>query len=70
MARKYTFHRENCDCFIRKVVIDAIGRTVILGGQHAFEWTITIKEECKIIKYTFPNGKKAREEFKKYQRKH
>lgn len=69
MAKKHIFHRENCDCFVREVIIDILGRTVTLGGQHAFEWFITIYTEDRIIRFEYPNGKTARQEFKKYKRK-
>lgn len=69
MARKHTYHRENCDCFIREVIVDAYGRTIVLGGQHAFEWSITIHTRERIIKTVYPNGREARKEFYKYKRK-
>ena len=69
MARKYTYHQENCDCFIRKIIVDIYERTVVLSGQHAFEWSITIYTEGRIIKTVYPNGREARKEFCKYKRK-
>lgn len=69
MARKYTYHRENCDCFMREITIDTWGRQIVLSGQHAFEWSITIYTKWRIIKTVYPNGKTARQEFKKYKRK-
>lgn len=42
MSRKYTYHRENCDCFIREIIVDVYGRRIVLGGQHAFEYSITV----------------------------
>lgn len=70
MARKHTYHRENCDCFIREVIVDAYGRRVILSGQHAFEYSITIISITGRIAVTnFKNGKEARKEFYKYKRK-
>lgn len=42
MARKHTYHRENCDCLIRETVVDIWGRTIYLAGRHAFEWSITV----------------------------
>ena len=69
MARKHTYHRENCGCFIREIIIDAYGRKIILGGQHAFEWFITVCTREKIVKTTYPNSKEARKEFYKYKRK-
>ena len=69
MARKHTYHRENCDCFIREVIVDVYGRTIVLGGQHAFEWSITICTRERIVKTVYPNGREARKEFYKYKRK-
>ena len=69
MGRKHTYHRENCDCFIRAVIVDVYGRKIILGGQHAFEWSITIYTSERIVRTTYPNGKEARKEFYKYKRK-
>lgn len=70
MARKHTYHQENCDCFIREVIVDAYGRTIVLGGQHAFEYSITvISITGRIVVTDFKNGKEARKEFYKYKRK-
>lgn len=69
MARKHTYHRENCDCLIREVIVDVYGRRVILSGQHTFEWSITICTRETMVTITYPNGKEARKEFYKYKRK-
>ena len=70
MARKYTYHRENCDYLIREVIVDAYGRTIVLGGQHAFEYSITvISITGRIVTTNFKNGREARKEFYKYKRK-
>ena len=70
MARKHTYHRENCDRFTREVIVDVYGRRVILGGQHAFEYSITvISITGRIVVTNFKNGKEARKEFYKYKRK-
>lgn len=45
------------------------GRKIILGGQHAFEWSITVYTSERIVRTTYPNGKEARKEFYKYKRK-
>lgn len=66
---KKIYHRENCDCYVREIIIDAWGREIILSGQHAFEWFITIKTRERIVKYVYPNGKEARKEFYKYKKK-
>lgn len=68
-TKNRTFHRENCDTFIRKSVIDIYGRHIILGGQHAFEWSITICTKESITTFKYPNGTIARKEFQKYTKK-
>lgn len=69
MARKHTYHRENCDCLIREVIVDVYGRRVILSGRHAFEWSITVCTSERIVRITYPNGREARKESYKYKRK-
>ena len=69
MSRKHTYHQENCDRFIRETIIDTWGRTIVLSGQHAFEWTITICTKTTMVTTKYPNGNKARKEFYKYKRK-
>ena len=69
MARNHTYHRENCDCFIREIIVDIYGREIVLSGQHAFESSITICTKERIVKTVYPNGKEARKEFYKYKRK-
>lgn len=69
MARKYTYHKENCDCFIREIITDVLSRVIILSGRHAFEWSITIYTKERIVRTKYPNGRIARQEFKKYKRK-
>ena len=47
-----------------------LGRTIVLGGQHAFEYSITvISITGRIVVTDFKNGKEARKEFYKYKRK-
>lgn len=50
-------------------IVDVYGRRIILGGQHAFEWPITICTRERIVKTVYPNGREARKEFCKYKRK-
>lgn len=69
MARKYTYHRENCDSRVRVTIKDKWGRTISLLGTHAFEWKIVIKSNDNITITSYPNGVKARAEFKKLTRK-
>lgn len=70
MARKHTYHRENCDCFIREIIVDVYGRRIILDGQHAFEWSITIYTRERIVRTTYSSGREAKKkEFYKYKKK-
>lgn len=63
MARKHTYHRENCDCFIREIIVDVYGRRIILDGQHAFEWSIVIESCGRITIQSYHSGKEARQTF-------
>lgn len=68
--KRITTDRENCDCSIREVIVDVYGRKIILSGQHAFEYSITvISITGRIVITDFKNGKEARKEFYKYKRK-
>lgn len=69
MERRRIYHQENCDRFVRETIIDTWGRTIVLSGQHAFEWTITICTRTTMVTTKYPNGNKARKEFYKYKRK-
>lgn len=61
---------ENCDTLIREIIVDVYGRTIVLGGQHAFEYSITvISITGRIVITNFKNSKEARKEFYKYKRK-
>lgn len=68
MKKKY--HKSNCDNTLRATVIDPLGRKVVLVGTHAFEWSIIIEKEGKIVITTFNNRINAVNEFnKKYKNK-
>lgn len=70
MARKYTFHRDNCDCIIREIYVDIYGRTIIYSGKHAFEYYISVVSITNVITTTkYKNGSEARKAFYKYKRK-
>lgn len=69
MSRKHIYHQENCDRFVRETIIDTWGRTIVLSGQHAFEWTITICTKTTMVTTKYPNGNRARKEFYKYKKK-
>lgn len=69
MAKKHTFHRENCNTCIRMAIIDILGRTIVLSGTHAFEWQISIVSGNSITIIKFANRVKATQEFNKYRRK-
>jgi hypothetical protein len=60
---KKKYHKSNCDNTVRAIVTDALGRKVILVGKHAFEWSIILEKDNKIIITTFSNREKAVNEF-------
>lgn len=67
---KRKYHKSNCDATVRAIVEDALGRKVILVGKHAFEWSIILEKEGKLVITTFPNREKAVDTFNnKYRRK-
>lgn len=67
--RKKQYHRENCDNRMRDMFMDALGRTIVLSGQFAFEWSITIYSHGRIVRMTFKNGTEARKHFREYKKK-
>ena len=67
MAKKY--NRNNCSSELRATVTDQLGRTISLFGTHAFEWSIVIESNNRIVMQTFERGNIARKEFTKYKRK-
>ena len=69
MARKHTFHRENCNTCIRISIVDILGRTIVLSGTHAFEWQVTIIDRNSITIIRFKGRVDATREFNKYKRK-
>lgn len=70
MSKRKQYHRSNCDNIVRAIVTDALGRKVILVGKHAFEWSIILEKEGKLVITTFPNREKAVDTFNnKYRRK-
>lgn len=69
MARKHTFHKENCESRVRATITDKWGRTISLLGTHAFEWSIVIEANGKMTIQSYPNGDIARKEFNNYKKK-
>lgn len=67
MRKKHEFHKENCEIRIREVVKDMFGNTIVLSGQHAFEWSITVCSHGTYTKTTYKNSKEARKKFRKYK---
>ena len=67
------FNRANCTGCIRDSFIDVHGRTITLGGVHAFEYFIEIRRtvftEVKIEIFYYPNGRTARQRFQQLKRK-
>lgn len=69
MARKYTYHRENCNTCIRMSVVDMLGRTITLCGTHAFEWSIVLEADGRVTITTYKSGREARKEFNNLKKK-
>lgn len=70
MGKKHTYHKENCDSLIREIIVDAWGRTIVISGQHAFEYNITVTSITGIATTTkYQNGREARKVFQRYKRK-
>lgn len=63
MNRKRKYHKSNCDATVRAIVTDALGRKITLVGKHAFEWSIILEKDGKIIITTFSNREQAVNEF-------
>lgn len=68
------YNRSNCTGLIRDSFVDIHGRTITLGGVHAFEYFIEIRKtvfsEIKIEIFYYPNGRTARQRFQQLRRKH
>lgn len=63
------YNKENCQCLLRKVSIDKLGRIIILSGQHAFQWSIIVKSECTLTITTYENRTIATKEFNRLTKK-
>lgn len=70
MRKKHEFHKENCEIKVREVIEDMFGNIIVLSGQHAFEWSITVCSNDTYIKTAYKNSKEARKQFRKYKNKH
>lgn len=67
MPRKY--NRKNCCGCLRGQFTDQYGRTITIGGVHAFEYFIEVRTTTRITVYYYPNGKDARKAFNGFKRK-
>lgn len=66
MAREY--HKENCQSCIRKVrdLDSGVNKVrIIVAGQHAFKWSITLIKRGVCKQLVLPNRIKALEEFQR-----
>lgn len=63
------YNRENCQSVVRATITDALGRTITLIGQHAFEWSIVMESCGKITITTYPNGKLAKKDFNQIKKR-
>lgn len=69
-VKRRQYHKSNCDSTVRAIVTDPLGRKVILVGKHAFEWSIILEKEGRLVITTFPNREQAVDTFnKKYRNK-
>lgn len=58
------YRRANCTSSVRNAAVDKWGRTIVVTGQFAFEWAITIYDCCGgSTTTTYKNGAKARAAF-------
>ena len=69
MGRTHIIHRENCTNCIRQFITDELGRTIVLSGMYAFEWTVAIITEDNMTISKFKNRESATKEFKKYKKR-
>ena len=54
------YNKSSCQSCIRQVIVLDTGKEltkVIVTGQHAFQWTITIKSTNNMQSLTLPNRK-------------
>ena len=58
MNKRRQYHKSNCDSTVRAIVTDPLGRKVILVGKHAFEWSIILEKEGRLVITTFPKENK------------
>lgn len=65
---KHVFHRESCELRARDSIIDRFGRIIVLSGQHAFEWSVSIEYEGIITSTIYKNRKDARKVFNQYKK--
>lgn len=68
MAKRH-YHREKCCSKVRAVVEDKWGRKITLVGTHAFEWSIVLEANGRVIINSFPSREEANKEFKVLTRK-
>lgn len=62
------FNRKNCCGCLRGQFVDTMGRTITIGGVHAFEYFIEVRTTTRIMVYHYPNGKDARKAFNALKR--
>lgn len=61
------YNKKHCDSRVR-AVIKSGSTTITLVGIHAFEWSIVVEEQNRIVITTFKNREEARKEFKKLKK--
>lgn len=63
------FNKNNCRSKVRAVVEDRWGRKITLMGTHAYEWSIVMETNGKVVITSFPSRKEANKEFKALTKK-
>lgn len=65
----YVLQLTNNQTFKQMSIVDILGRTIILSGTHAFEWSVIIANKHSLTIIRFANRVEATKEFNKYKRK-
>lgn len=64
------YRRANCTCSVRNFGVDKFGRTIVVTGQFAFEWSITIYNyRGEPTTTTYKDGARARAAFRELMKK-
>ena len=53
------FKKQNCSSSVRDLFTDKWGRTIIVTGTYAYEWSVTIKSRTSVTSMRFETRIKA-----------